>query len=123
MSLSPLTVNDTPPAFARNNLQQLVLFRVVAISGQIVTVSIVGGILEIPLPIVLLAGGIGFLILFNIATVLRLRNPGPVSDRELMVQILVDVAVLTAQLYFTGGATNPFVNMYVFPIAIAAAAL
>ncbi len=118
-----LRKRDTPPVLAGDNLRQLVLFRTIAITGQIITVAFVHGSLEIPLPLFALAGAIGFLALFNLATWLRLRLPGPVSERELFMQMLVDVAIFTALLYFTGGATNPFAGMYVLSLAVAAAVL
>ena len=108
---------------ARDHLRQLALLRAIAIAGQIVTVPFVSGVLEIPLPLAPLAAGIGFLALFNLATWFRLGLRQPVSDGELFAQILVDVAVLTELLYFTGGAANPFATMYVLPLTVAAAAL
>ena len=110
-------------ALARDNLRQLAVFRTIAITGQIITVAFVHGGLEIPLRLFPLAGGIGFLALVNLATWLRLTLPGSVSDRELFSQLLVDIAVLTVLLYFTGGASNPFANMYVLPLTITAAVL
>ena len=111
------------PAPALDNLRQLVLLRTIAITGQIVTVSLVHSVLDVALPLLPLAAGIGFLALFNLATWLRLGLRQPVSDGELFVQILVDVAVFTVLLYFTGGPANPFAGMYVLPLTIAAAAL
>lgn len=108
---------------ARDHLRRLVLLRGIAIGGQIVTVAFVSGALEIPLPLLPLAAGIGFLALFNLASWLRLRFHQPVSDGELFAQILVDVAVFSALLYLTGGAANPFASMYVLNLAIAAVAL
>ncbi len=113
----------TPSAPARNNLRQLVLLRTIAVAGQIITVAFVNRVLDIPLPLVPLALGIGFLALFNLATWLRLGLTRPVSDGELFAQILADVAVFSVLLYFAGGAANPFAGMYVLPLAIAAAAL
>lgn len=64
---------------------------------------------------------------FNLYTVARLRwhatrgtMPG---DGELMVQMLVDLSALSAILFYTGGATNPFVSFYLPGLAIAAAIL
>ncbi|MBI4188955.1 MAG: HAMP domain-containing histidine kinase [Betaproteobacteria bacterium] len=121
--ITGLPERAAPLTLARDNLWQLVLFRTIAIAGQIVTVAFVHGGLEIPLPLLPLAAGIGFLALFNLATWLRLRFPQPISDGELFWQILVDVAVFTVLLYFTGGTTNPFSGMYVLPIAVAAVML
>ncbi len=58
-----LRKRDTPPVLAGDNLRQLVLFRTIAITGQIITVAFVHGSLEIPLPLFALAGAIGFLAL------------------------------------------------------------
>jgi two-component system sensor histidine kinase RegB len=41
----------------------------------------------------------------------------------LSVQLISDIIWLTTLLYFTGGATNPFVSFYLVPLAIAAASL
>lgn len=64
---------------------------------------------------------------FNIYTVARLRwhatrNTMP-GDGELMVQMMVDLTALSAILFYTGGATNPFVSFYLPGLAIAAAIL
>ncbi len=65
--------------------------------------------------------------LFNVLTGVRLhqlgaRNAAP-GDAELMGQILVDLTALSALLFYTGGATNPFVSFYLPSLAIAAAIL
>lgn len=118
-----LAQRTTSSALGRDNLRQLVLLRAIAITGQIVTVAFVVGALDIPLPLAPLALGIGFLALFNLATWCRLGLRPPVADGEVFVQILVDIAIFTVLLYFTGGAANPFASMYVLNIAVAAAVL
>jgi two-component system sensor histidine kinase RegB len=42
---------------------------------------------------------------------------------EFCGHIVVDIVALTSLLYFTGGATNPFVSYYLVPISIAAITL
>jgi two-component system sensor histidine kinase RegB len=106
-----------------DNLRTLVLFRTVVITAQVITIAYVHVHLEIPQQLLPLAGGIGFLALFNLATWLRLRFPQPVYDGELFAQIVVDVAVFTVLLYFTGGITNPFVGTYMLPLAVSAVML
>lgn len=64
---------------------------------------------------------------FNLYTVARLHwhavhNTMP-GDGELMVQMMVDLTALSAILFYTGGATNPFVSFYLPGLAIAAAIL
>ena len=120
---SGLLERHASSAPARDHLRQLVLLRAIAIAGQIVTVAFVNSVLDVALPLLPLAAGIGFLAVFNVATGLRLRLRQPVSDGELFAQILADVGAFTVLLYFTGGAANPFASMYVLNIAVAAAVL
>jgi two-component system sensor histidine kinase RegB len=63
------------------------------------------------------------MLLLNLITWLRLRNPNNISERELLMQLLGDIATLTALFYFTGGYSNPFVWMYLLPLTIGAVAL
>ena len=41
----------------------------------------------------------------------------------MLTQIVVDVGALAALLYLSGGATNPFVGLFLIPLTIAAARL
>jgi two-component system sensor histidine kinase RegB len=59
----------------------------------------------------------------NLLTFSRLRQQLPVTDVEFFIQLLIDLACLTAVLYFSGGANNPFVSYFLVPICIAAATL
>src|SRR5690606_17575040 len=82
------------------------------------------GLLGMQLPLKPLLGTITVFALVNIATGWRLsrRQSGwPESDGELVSQLLLDVLALSILLYFSGGSTNPFVSLYLLPIAIAAA--
>ncbi len=47
----------------------------------------------------------------------------PIAELEFFTNLLLDLVVFTAVLYFTGGATNPLVSYYLVPISIAAATL
>src|SRR5690606_29456711 len=73
-----------------------------------------------PWPIAISLGG---MLLLNVMTWWRLRDPIGVSETELLVQLLGDIVALTTLFYFTGGYSNPFVWMYLLPLAIAAVAL
>ena len=66
------------------------------------------------------------LIITSIITIIswwRLSNKWPVTDQEYLLHLLVDLSLLTALLYFSGGATNPFVSYYLVPLSISAAIL
>jgi two-component system sensor histidine kinase RegB len=118
---------DPPMAFvqgsARHNLRQLVVMRNIAITAQTVTVLVAHRALGVALPL----AGMGLIILalalFNLATWRRLASPRPVTDRELLLQLLVDVTALSLLLALAGGGTNPFVGMLLLPLAITAASL
>ncbi|OFZ89749.1 MAG: hypothetical protein A3F74_04840 [Betaproteobacteria bacterium RIFCSPLOWO2_12_FULL_62_58] len=107
----------------RYNLRLLVLFRNIVIAAQIVTIAVVISAFRISLPLLPVSLWIGLLVLFNLATWLRLKSPRAVTKSELFGQMLGDIAIFTGLLYFTGGATNPFVGMYLLPLAISAAML
>jgi two-component system sensor histidine kinase RegB len=46
-----------------------------------------------------------------------------VSSNAYFMQVVMDILFLTALLYFSGGASNPFVSLLLLPIAIAAVTL
>ncbi|MFK8066960.1 MAG: ATP-binding protein [Gammaproteobacteria bacterium] len=46
-----------------------------------------------------------------------------VSDRFVFIQLLVDIFALSLLLYSTGGASNPFVSLFMLPVTFAAAML
>ncbi len=79
--------------------------------------------LEISLPLPALLGLIGLQAAINAATMGRMHVAHPAGQGELFVQLLLDVAVLSALLYFSGGATNPFVSFYLPALAAGAATL
>lgn len=105
------------------NLERIVMMRNIAILGQILVIAFVHRVLSIPLPLIPMGTAIGFFLLLNFATKYRLSIPRPVSEPEFFFQIVLDIAELTALLYFSGGSTNPFVSLYLIPVVISAASL
>lgn len=105
------------------DLRRLFLLRNVAIVGQIATVAATVGILNIPLPLGPIAAIIAALALFNAFTWLLLRHNWQISHVGFIAHLLVDVLALTGLLYFAGGATNPFVSLYLIPLTISATVL
>lgn len=106
-----------------HNLQQLVVMRNIAVCAQALTVFVVWRGMAIDLPVTQMAAVIVSLALFNLATWRRLRSGRPVGEIELSLQLLVDVVALTLLLALAGGATNPFIGMYLLPLTITAASL
>jgi two-component system sensor histidine kinase RegB len=112
---------SAPPAESR--LKRLFWLRNVSIAGQAAAVLVAQAVFAVELPLALLAASIGALALINVATAMRLGRTAEVSDQEVFLELCADVALLTASLYFTGGATNPFVSLYLLPLTIAATVL
>ena len=107
----------------RELARTLAWLRLCAVSGQALTVAVVAGVLGIGIPLQPLALGIAALALFAVFAFWRLRQPTPLGLIEAFGHVAIDIGVLTWLLYFSGGATNPFVSLLVMPIALAAAAL
>jgi two-component system sensor histidine kinase RegB len=105
------------------NLKLLWWLRNIAIIGQAAAIAIVTRILEIPLqenPLWLL---VSLLAVINVATWARIKRNKNIKESEFFCQLLIDIAVLSGLLYFTGGATNPFASLFILQVIIAAITL
>lgn len=107
----------------QNHLRRLFWLRNVTIAAQCVTLLLVYRFLSRDLPWLPMLSAIAFLALLNIISWWRLSLDYPVSNTELLLQLVADVGVLTVLLYYGGGSTNPFVSLYLLPLVIAAATL
>jgi two-component system sensor histidine kinase RegB len=114
---------DEDDATGLKNMQQLIQLRWIAVLGQIVTIAVVYFGLGIRLPLEYMVAALACLIAFNLASLLRLRIHREVTNGELFVALLVDVAMLTAQLHLSGGATNPFAFLYLLQVSLGAVLL
>lgn len=101
----------------------LAWLRLCAIAGQSVAVLFCAFWMQLPIPLLPLLAGIGLLAIFSAFAAWRLSQPWPIYEWETIGHIAVDTAVLGCLLYFTGGASNPFVTLLLVPIALGAAAL
>ncbi|NBX20119.1 MAG: sensor histidine kinase, partial [Betaproteobacteria bacterium] len=102
------------------NLHQLIQLRWIAVVGQLLTIEATHYSLSMHLPLQPMLAIVGGMVLFNLACLLRWRARKPVHEVELFIGLLVDVAALTAQLYLSGGISNPFVFLYLLQIAVGA---
>lgn len=116
---------------ARRHLRQLVRIRWLAIGVAAALVYSTHSALDIHVPLAQLVATLGAYALVNAASALRLQDAWPafrsqrlpVTERELLAQLLVDIAALSALLYFTGGAVNPFAACYLLLVLYASVAL
>jgi two-component system sensor histidine kinase RegB len=104
-------------------LRLLFWLRMVAIGTQLVAIALAHYALDGPLPLRELGLSIGALALWNALNYGPVHARREVRDAEVALHLAVDIAVFTAVLYFTGGATNPFVSLYLVPISLAATSL
>ncbi|MFN9469908.1 ATP-binding protein [Acidovorax sp.] len=102
------------------NLQQLIQLRWMAVIGQVFTIEVAHHSLRLTIPLHQMLMVVGCLAVFNVVSLLRLRTGVQVRNVELFLALLVDVAVLTTQLYLSGGTSNPFVFLYLLQIALGA---
>ena len=125
-----MTANHIHPSMRRarpmldpagvKNMKQLIDLRWVAVMGQVAAISITHWVFHIQLPLELMLGILSSLIGLNILSLFRWYTLPSASNQELMVGFLIDIAALTALLYLSGGATNPFVFLYPLQLALAA---
>jgi two-component system sensor histidine kinase RegB len=91
--------------------------------GQAFAIAVAVGWLHVALPLVPLGIGIAALVLAAFVAFVRLRNARPVGEVEAFGHVAFDILVLGWALYFTGGASNPFITLLLVPVALSAAAL
>ena len=107
---------DTP---ATENMRQLVQLRWIAVIGQLGTVLVVKLGLRVPLPLLPMLGVIALLATANlVGTALLSRHQ--VTNLETLLALLLDMGALTAQLFLSGGATNPFISFYLLQLVLGA---
>ena len=109
---------DDPGNLARTNLAWLLRLRWGAVVGQLVTILVVRFALDVPLSLPPLLALVGVEILSNVGWSLRPATR-PVPPWSLGALMVLDVVLLSALLYFTGGPHNPFSFLFLVPISLA----
>jgi two-component system sensor histidine kinase RegB len=110
-------------AAGHTNMLQLIELRWIAVIGQVTTIAAAIMVLGVRLPLVPMLEVLACLIAFNIASHLRWHEQVPVTNREVFLALLVDVATFTVQLYLSGGTTNPFAFLYLLQVILSAVLL
>ena len=106
----------------RIDFSWLITLRWAAIAGQLATTLIVHFGLGVALPLAWVLGLIGFAAATNLVAVVGARGR-EVPEWAAFAVMALDVIILTALLYLTGGPFNPFSILYLVQIALAAVAL
>ncbi|WP_245444896.1 ATP-binding protein [Pseudaminobacter soli (ex Li et al. 2025)] len=114
---------SNPDTTNRKNLLLLIHLRWLAVAGQVLTILVTEYWFDIQLPLALMGGVVVFLVGLNVFSLFVLRGRAPVTNTQLFVALIFDMAALTIQLYLSGGASNPFVSLYLLQITLGAALL
>lgn len=91
--------------------------------GQLLAIIVAVGWLQVALPVTPLLAGVAALALATPFAFWRLRHGRPVGEVEAVGHVTFDLLLLGWALYFTGGASNPFITLLLVPVALSAAAL
>ena len=97
---------------------QLVQLRWLAVAGQLATILLTHAVFGIDLPLPAMLAVLVGLVILNAASLLLLRLPRRITNAALFGALLLDVAALSAQLYLSGGATNPFVSLFLLQVVL-----
>ena len=107
----------------RSNLRLLVLLRWIAVGGQLATICAVQFGMGITLPLGPMFTVLWLLVALNGLAWVRLRGQSAITRQELFLGLLADVLALTAQLYMSGGAANPFISLFLLQAMLGAVLL
>jgi two-component system sensor histidine kinase RegB len=86
----------------------------------VVTILFVNYFLHIELPLAAMLLVLLLLVSVNCISFYRYKFQENISDKSLFIELLFDVTALTAQLYFSGGISNPFISLFLLQVIIGA---
>jgi len=120
----PFTVRPREPDATAGtaNMRQLIHLRWMAVVGQLVTILVVNRIMGVQLPVAAMMGVLAMAVGINLLSHLRLRFHR-ITNTELLFALMFDVGTLTLQLFLSGGATNPFISLYLIQVVLGAVLL
>lgn len=115
----PLTATLSAPAL----LERLLALRVLMLAGWVIGTAWLHWGLAIAMPLLPMGGVLGLMGLFALATAWRLRQGGEATAPECLAHLLTDLVAFAVLVFYSGGATNPFVSLMLVPVVIAAVSL
>jgi two-component system sensor histidine kinase RegB len=108
---------------ARALLGRLLAVRVSLVAGWTAGVALLHWGLAIRLPLLPMAAVLVLMGVFALSTAWRLRLDVPATQMEFLAHLLADLTAFAVLVFFSGGATNPFVSLMLIPVVIAAITL
>ena len=119
--------NLLPPSFwtatSRVRRRTLILLRWLAVIGQTISVLFVRFVIDVDFPLLLAFAAISMSAGLNIVLALTRPVQGLAREWEAAAQLAYDVVQLAVLLALTGGLQNPFVFLFVAPVAVSATIL
>ena len=104
---------------AMRNMRQLIQLRWIAVGGQLVTILAVHFGLGAPLPLAPMLTVVAVLGLANFFG-RRWMARHAQADPRILWALLFDTGALSLQLYFSGGADNPFISLFLLQVVLGA---
>lgn len=115
-----------PPFWAaqsRVRLRTLIGLRWLAVVGQTIAVLVVHYGLRVSFPLTWALAAIGVSVVLNLALIASRRSQELALEWEAAAQLAYDILQLTVLLALTGGLQNPFVFLFIAPVAVSATVL
>lgn len=110
-------------AQSRVRVRTLILLRWFAVFGQTIAVLFVRYGLNVDFPLPWAFAAIGVSVVINLALVASRRSQELAREWEAALQLAYDAVQLAVLLALTGGIQNPFVFLFVAPVAVSATIL
>jgi len=104
-------------------LGRLLVLRGLLVAGWAAGIAWLHWGLHITMPLLPMGTVLALLGAFALMTAWRLRLDAPATQMEFLAHLLVDLTAFAVLVFFSGGATNPFVSLMLVPIIIAAISL
>ncbi len=102
--------------------RSLIAFRWAAVLGQVLTVAVVGLVLDFSLPWPAILALVAASVAANLALGLQ-NQKARLDEKSSLGYFCFDILQLTGLLFFTGGLQNPFASMFLIYVTYAAAVL
>ncbi len=123
MQAATISIDDSAAHTLDGAMRDLIRLRNIEIAIQGIALAVLAWGLHYPIHLPPLALTLVALGLWNLWSWWRLKSGLPGGPGLFFARMLPDIAALTIVFYHTGGATNPFVWIYLFPLVITATAL
>lgn len=104
-------------------LRTLSVLRWIAIAGQLVAITAAQRMFDLDLNLGLCFLAIGIAIMANLVAIFVYPENKRLSENEVAMMLLFDIAQLSFLIFLTGGLNNPFALLILAPVTISATAL